>query len=110
MKNKKNAIAEGDQSSGVEGYVYDGADGSQIIHWTCKEGGLSHEHLHDYEEYMLVVSGRYDMVIKGKKTPLSAGMEYRIPKGVPHAGEYIKGTRTIHWFGGKRADRRKEKG
>lgn len=106
MKNKKNALDEGSQSSGVEGYVYDGADGSQMIHWTCKESGISSEHVHVFDEYMLVVQGRYDMIINGKKTPLSAGMEYHISKGVPHAGEFIAGTRTIHCFGGPRARRR----
>ncbi|MFZ2456152.1 MAG: cupin domain-containing protein [Candidatus Altiarchaeia archaeon] len=106
MKNKKNAIAEGSQSSGIEGYVYDGADGSQMIHWTCGADGVSKEHAHNYDEYMVVVSGRYDMLIGGKKTGLAAGDEYYIPKGVPHAGAFIAGTRTIHCFGGKRAERK----
>ena len=105
MKNKKNAIAEGSQSSGIEGYLYDGADGSQMIHWTCKVNGKSDEHTHDYDEYFIVVQGRYDLIIKGKRVPITAGDEYHIPKGVAHAGEFIAGTRTIHCFGGKRAKR-----
>jgi hypothetical protein len=32
MKNKANAIAAGAQSAGVDGYVYDGADGSQMAY------------------------------------------------------------------------------
>lgn len=105
MKNKKNALAEGSQSSGIEGYVYDGADGSQMIHWTCKADGISEEHVHDYDEYFTVVQGVYTLIIKGKKIPVKAGEEYHIPKGVSHAGEFIAGTRTIHAFGGKRAKR-----
>ncbi len=107
MRNKKNAIAEGFQSSGITGYVYDGADGSQMIHWICKASGKSAEHVHEYDEYFIVVQGRYDLFMEGKKIPLSAGMEYYIPKGVAHAGEFIAGTRTIHAFGGRRADRGK---
>ena len=85
MKNKKNAIAEGSQSNGIEGYVYDGADGSQMVHRTCGADGISEEHTHAFDEYMIVVSGRYVMVFSGKKTVLSAGDEYYIPKGVAHA-------------------------
>lgn len=104
MKDKKNAIDEGADRQ-IEGYMYDGADGSQMIHWTCGADGISGEHSHVFDEYMIVVSGRYDMLIGGKKTVLSAGQEFYIPKGVPHAGIYVKGTRTIHCFGGKRAKR-----
>jgi quercetin dioxygenase-like cupin family protein len=105
MKSRKNAIEDGSQSKGIEGYVYDGADGSQMIHWTCKVDGKSDEHVHDYDEYFLVVQGVYTLVINGKRIPVSAGQEYHIPKGVAHAGEFIAGTRTIHAFGGKRAKR-----
>lgn len=105
MRNPKNAIASASQSKGVEGYVYDGADGSQVAYWTCAEGGISKEHVHDYDEYMLVVEGCYTLIMGGKKLPVKAGQEYFIPKGAPHAGEFVKGTRTIHAFGGHRADR-----
>jgi quercetin dioxygenase-like cupin family protein len=105
MKNKKNEIAEGTDRH-IVGYVYDGADGSQMIHWTCGADGVSEEHTHAYDEYMIVVQGRYDLIIKGKKIPINAGDEYYIPKGLAHAGEFIAGTRTIHCFGGKRAKRR----
>lgn len=105
MKNKKNAIAEGVPDSGIEGYVYDGADGSQMIHWTCGADGVSTEHVHAFDEYMIVVSGRYEMWINNTKTVLTAGQEFYIPKNVAHLGKYAKGTRTIHCFGGKRASR-----
>jgi quercetin dioxygenase-like cupin family protein len=105
MKNRENAIAEGADRQ-IEGYVYDGADGSQMIHWTCAIDGISEEHVHIYDEYMIVVAGRYDMLIDGRKTVLNAGEEFYIPKGVTHSGRFAKGTRTIHCFGGKRADRK----
>jgi quercetin dioxygenase-like cupin family protein len=107
MRNGANAIKEDMQSPGIEGFVYDGADGSQMIHWTCKVGGVSKEHTHDYDEYMLVVQGRYTMIINGKKILVTPGDEFFIPKGMAHAGEFIPGTRTIHAFGGLRAKRKK---
>jgi len=106
MKDKKNAIDEGTDRQ-IEGYMYDGADGSQMIHWTCNAAGKSAEHVHDYDEYFIVVQGRYDLIIEGKTIPVKAGDEYYIPKGAAHAGEFIAGTRTIHCFGGKRAKRKK---
>jgi len=107
MRNKANAIDPRFQSRGIEGYVYDGADGSQIAHWTCRRDGVSKEHRHEYDEYLVVVDGRYTLVFGGKKMTLRAGQEYLIPRGVPHSGEFVVTTRTIHAFGGERAERMK---
>ena len=54
---------------------------------------------------MLVVEGRYTLIIGVKRIPVNAGEEYVIPRGVLHAGEVTAGTRTIHAFGGHRANR-----
>jgi mannose-6-phosphate isomerase-like protein (cupin superfamily) len=105
MKNQANAIASGSQSKGVRGYVYDGADGSQMAFWECDVDGKSLEHVHSYDEYFIVVQGCYTLIMGGKKIPVSAGQEYLLPAGTAHAGEFVGGTRTIHAFGGKRAER-----
>jgi mannose-6-phosphate isomerase-like protein (cupin superfamily) len=54
---------------------------------------------------MIVVQGCYTLVIGGERIPVKSGEEYFIPRGVVHAGEVAAGTRTIHAFGGHRADR-----
>ncbi len=106
MKSPANRIASGSQATpGVEGYVFDGADGSQMAFWTCRETASSTMHVHDYDEYMTVVQGCYTIIIDGEHIPVRAGEEYTIARGVPHAGEVIAGTRTIHAFGGHRANR-----
>lgn len=106
MKNPANKISQQSQyAKGIEGYIFDGADGSQMAYWTCPKDGQSAEHVHDYDEYMVVVQGRYTLIIGGKRISLGAGQEFLIKKGVPHGGEVIAGTRTIHAFGGKRAKR-----
>jgi quercetin dioxygenase-like cupin family protein len=106
MKHSANRIAAGSQATpGVEGYVFDGVDGSQMAFWTCHETASSAPHAHDYDEYMLVAEGRYTLIIDSKRIPLKAGEEYFIPRGVLHGGEVVAGTRTIHAFGGHRADR-----
>ena len=73
--------------------------------WTCRETAASAEHTHDFDEYMMVVEGCYTLIVGEERIPLKAGEEYFIPRGVAHSGEVIAGTRTIHAFGGHRADR-----
>jgi quercetin dioxygenase-like cupin family protein len=109
MKNPANRIATISQATpGVEGYVFDGADGGQMAFWTCRETALSAPHVHDFDEYMLVVQGCYTLILDGQRVSIKAGGEYFIPKGVSHAGEVVAGTRTIHAFGGHRAARASE--
>lgn len=106
MKNPANRIARSNQATpGVEGYVFDGADQSQMAFWTCTQSTTSAEHVHEFDEYMLVVQGCYTLLIAGKRILVEAGDEYLIPRGVRHCGEVMAGTRTIHVFGWHRADR-----
>jgi quercetin dioxygenase-like cupin family protein len=109
MKHPANRVARSHQAtSGVEGYVFDGEDGSQMAFWTCSNTAASAAHTHDYDEYMIVVQGCYTLIINGESIPVRAGEEYFIARGVPHSGEVLAGTRTIHAFGGHRADRVKD--
>jgi quercetin dioxygenase-like cupin family protein len=101
-----NRIAAANNATpGVEGYVFDGADGSQMAFWTCGQTAPSSAHTHQFDEYMVVVQGCYTLIIDGRQIPLHSGDEYFIPKGVLHSGEAIARTRTIHAFGGHRANR-----
>jgi quercetin dioxygenase-like cupin family protein len=106
MRQPANRIATSSQATpGVEGYVFDGADRSQMAFWTCRQDASSAAHVHEYDEYMLVVEGCYTLIVDGRRIPVRAGEEYFIARGTAHAGEVIAGTRTIHAFGGRRAER-----
>lgn len=106
MKSPANRIATSSQATpGVDGYVFDGVDGSQMAFWTCRESAKSIPHAHAYDEYMLVVQGCYTLIFDDERVPVKAGEEYFIPKGTWHGGEVMAGTRTIHAFGGHRAER-----
>jgi mannose-6-phosphate isomerase-like protein (cupin superfamily) len=106
MRNPANRIVRSNQATpGVEGYVFDGVDQSQMAFWTCTQAATSAEHVHEFDEYMLVVQGCYTVLIDGRRISIRGGEEYLIPRGVPHSGEVVAGTRTIHAFGGHRADR-----
>lgn len=103
MRSPLNRIDQSKQySKDIEGYVYNGADGSQMAFWTCYSAGEAAEHTHEYDEYFTVVQGEYTVIIKGEETTYKKGEECYIPKGIPHSGRRISGTRTIHCFGGKR--------
>src|SRR5579864_8202498 len=105
MKNPAHRIATSNQATtGVEGYVFDGVDGSQMAFWTCHDTATSTAHTHDFDEYVVVVQGCYTLIIDGRRLPMHAGEEC-IPQGVQHSGEVQAGTRTIHAFGGHRAER-----
>src|ERR1700691_1934818 len=106
MKHPANRIAPSHQATpGVEGYVFDGANGDQMAFGTCGENATSSEHVHDYDEYMVVVQGCYTLGIHGRQIAVKAGEEYFIPRGDPHSGEVAAGTRTIHALRCHRAER-----
>ena len=70
MQHPANRIGNTDQATpGVEGYVFDGADGSQMAFWTCKQTARSAAHVHDYDEYMVVARGCYTLIAFLRATP-----------------------------------------
>ena len=106
MKSPANRIAAASEHTrGIEGYVSDGADGSQMAVWRADAGAVTAEHVHDFDEYLIVVEGTYALIVDGKEVRLGAGQEHHIPRGTPVAGRIPAGTQTIHAFGGRRARR-----
>ncbi|HMA94365.1 MAG TPA: cupin domain-containing protein [Polyangiaceae bacterium] len=106
MKQPQNRIASSAQhTQGIEGYVFDGADGSQMAFWECLLDAETAEHVHTFDEYGVVIEGEYTLVLEGREIIVGAGQEYFIPKGTRIAGRVRAGTRTIHMFGGRRAER-----
>ena len=68
MKNHVNMVDPSSQfTPGIEGYVFDGLDGSQMAFWTYGEDATSQEHEHNYEEYIVVVQGQYTIIIEDKR-------------------------------------------
>lgn len=109
MKHPLNKIPTASQhTEEIEGYVFDGADGSQVAFWKCCTQRVSQEHTHDYDEYLAVLQGQYTLIIDQQRISLGVGQEYFIPKEIAHAGEGLAGTRTVHCFGGKRIPREKQ--
>lgn len=106
MKAAANRIATKSQATpGVEGYVFDGADGSQAAFWTCHETAAAAPHVHEFDEYLVVIQGLYTIVFGDRRVSLRTGEEHVIPRGTPHGGETTSGTRVISVFGGRRVER-----
>ncbi len=54
MKNPKNRIDPAQQNTpDIEGYYYEGADGSQTAFWECRADRTSKKHVHDFDEYTI---------------------------------------------------------
>jgi quercetin dioxygenase-like cupin family protein len=109
VKNQKNRTAsESEYTEAIEGYVFDGADGSQVVFFRANEDRLSKEHTHPFDEWVHVLEGRCVVFAHDTERVLEAGDELLIPKGTPQRMAVTGGTRTVHVFGGKRAERRSD--
>ena len=49
----------------MQGFVFDGSGGVQIVFWQCPDGGVQPEQVHDFWEYALVVEGTFDGEVGG---------------------------------------------
>ena len=81
MKNPLNRIASSSQyTEDIEGYVFDGADGSQVAFWSCANDRVSADHTHEFDEYVFVIQGKCAVMIGDNLVELSAGEELLIRK------------------------------
>ena len=71
MKRKMNHIDSDQQNtSDIDGYYYEGADGSQICFWTYFSDRESKENVYEFDEYVVCVSGEYVGISMGNKIPV----------------------------------------
>ena len=104
VRGAANRVANPTDST-VEGYAFDGADGSQVVFWECRDGGVQPEQVHDFWEYALVVEGTFDGFVGGRPVHLEPGDECVIPPGTKHSGRYSNGYRAIDAFSARRVTR-----
>ncbi|MFO0750009.1 MAG: cupin domain-containing protein [Myxococcota bacterium] len=106
VRRAANRIAAASQhTADIEGYVFDGADGSQLALWTAHADRVSDEHVHAFDEYVLVIEGAVTLYLGDVVTTHAAGAELVIPAGTRQRMGVTAGTRTLHAFGGQRARR-----
>jgi len=103
MKSKLNHIDSGEQNTeDIDGYYFEGNDGSQMAYWTCSSDRTSKKHTHIFDEYIVCVQGQCTVFMKNTGFILNPGEELFIPAGTEQWGKYTAGTRTLHAFGGRR--------
>jgi hypothetical protein len=65
MKSKSNHISSNEQNiEDIDGYFYESTYGSQMAFWTCYSNRVSKKHTHEFDEYMICVSGQYTALLK----------------------------------------------
>lgn len=106
LRTDANRVKKDDLNDALDGYVFEGADGCQLVLWTNKkEGGSCEPHVHEHDEYCIVISGTYSGFIDGEPVEASAGDELFIPAGKVHYGSYTDDYRAIDGFGWRRVQR-----
>lgn len=103
MKSSENRINLSQQNTdNIEGYFYEGRDGSQMAFWESHSDQISKKHVHDFDEYFVILSGEYIACFEDKEVVMRSGDEMFVPKGTIQWGRCKAGTRMIAAFGGKR--------
>lgn len=87
---------------GMEGFLFAGQNGTQVVFWECTTETEVHAHSHDFDEYCIVVEGVCRETIDGKELVLKKGDEILIPAGKVHAARISPPYRAIDFFGGTR--------
>jgi hypothetical protein len=94
-------IARWNLGSG-QGNIFLGDD-ARMVFWSYPKSEQSEPSINRYDEYIVVVEGRYTIVVNGTSTAYGpdeqGGPDVHIPSGLRHSRQVIGGTRTIHVFG-----------
>ncbi|MBN1961174.1 MAG: cupin, partial [Deltaproteobacteria bacterium] len=68
MKNQSNRVpASAQNTEDIEGYYYDGPGGGQMAFWTYHANRVSQKHVHDFDEYFVVVAGQFTACFEDKE-------------------------------------------
>ncbi|MFX0083576.1 MAG: cupin domain-containing protein [Candidatus Hodarchaeota archaeon] len=84
---------------GIKAYLAQG-ESFQIIFMSFDNEVLLEEHSHE-SQWGVVLEGRIDLIIDGKKTEFTKGDRYFIPKDIKHSGKIYKGYADITYFNQK---------
>jgi ethanolamine utilization protein EutQ (cupin superfamily) len=98
VRSPANRIAASSQFADVvEGYVFDGADGSQVALWTAHADRVSREHVHDFDEHVLVIEGRCTIILGSKRIEPRAGQGFVISKGTSQSMPVVECSANASW-------------
>jgi quercetin dioxygenase-like cupin family protein len=98
-----------EQFKGMEGSLFLGQNGTQVVFWECDTESEVGPHSHDFDEYCLVVEGVCTEIVDGTEHVLRKGDEILIPARSVHSARITPPYRAIDFFGGKRLRYAKER-
>jgi len=81
---------------GVKAYLAQGKS-FQILYMKFEKEVVLEEHSHD-SQWGVILEGKIDLVIDGKKYQYKKGDRHFIPKGIRHSGKIHKGYADITFF------------
>lgn len=85
-----------------EGYLFEGAEGVQVLVARASADSDIPEHALDFDEHVIVLEGSYTLRIGAEnEIRVEPGQELLVPRGGKVSGRVTAGTRTIHLLGGR---------
>jgi len=69
-----------------------------VAHWNIKANSEVPTHSHPHEQIVHVLEGELELVVKGEKHRMTAGMVFVIPSNVPHSAIGITDCKVIDTF------------
>ena len=92
---------------GVKGYISQ-AENNQIVFMEFEKDVNIPEHSHG-SQWEIVLHGKADVVINGKKKTYSVGDNFFIPANAPHSAKVYSGYASIAFFSDKNRYKPKQK-
>jgi quercetin dioxygenase-like cupin family protein len=100
LRNPINAVAGAPE--GMKGYLFLGADETQVVFWENESGGKCQGHSHPFDEYACIIQGRWAGRLGALQTVLARGQECHIPARILHSGEHSANYRAVDAWAGPR--------
>lgn len=91
---------------GVKGYLVQG-ENDQIIFMEFEKEAEVHEHSHE-SQWEVIIEGKVDLVIEGRKRTYRKGDSFFIPKGAKHSAKVYAGYASIAFFNQKERYKKKK--
>lgn len=77
---------------------------SMVCKMNYRDGDFATEHQHPHEQCGYVISGKYELTVKGEKWILVRGDSYAIPGNTPHSFRVLSAGEVIDVFTPHRED------
>lgn len=85
---------------GIRGWIAQGED-HQIVFFRMEPSTEAPEHSHDYPQWGIVVEGKMELTIDGRRKICKKGDDYLIPAHAKHSAKFLTKCNVIDFFSEK---------